>query len=94
MQTLLRLTYLAVIYGLLLTLARADERSSPYFQVVGNRDVAANESLPLPKGVSGAAISGGPAMVKNASVPEPGSIGLVALLVVLLALQRQRDTHA
>ncbi|MEY3895843.1 MAG: hypothetical protein RLZZ214_1363 [Verrucomicrobiota bacterium] len=25
------------------------------------------------------------------SVPEPGSIGLVAFLVVLLALQRQRD---
>ena len=52
------------------------------------------QPLPLPQGVSEAAIGGGPAMVKNASVPEPGSIGLVALLVVLLALQRQRDLQA
>ena len=52
------------------------------------------QSLPLPKGVSEGAIGGRPAMVKNASVPEPGSIGLVAFLVVLLALQRQRDLQA
>ncbi len=52
------------------------------------------QPLPLPQGVSQSAISGGPAMVKNASVPEPGSIGLVAFLVVLLALQRQRDLQA
>ena len=52
------------------------------------------QPLPLPQGVSEAAIGGGPAMVKNASVPEPGSIGLVAFLVVLLALQRQRDLQA
>jgi hypothetical protein len=31
-------------------------------------------------------------MVKNGSVPEPGSIGLVAFLVVLLALQRRRES--
>ncbi|MES2923916.1 MAG: VIT and VWA domain-containing protein [Verrucomicrobiota bacterium] len=49
------------------------------------------QPLPLPQGVSESAIGGSPAMVKNASVPEPGSIGLVAFLVVLLALQRQRD---
>lgn len=29
-------------------------------------------------------------IVVNASVPEPGSIGLISLLVVLLALQRNR----
>ena len=47
---------------------------------------------PLPLGVSESAIGGGgSAMVKNASVPEPGSIGLIAFLVVLLALQRQRE---
>lgn len=50
------------------------------------------QPLPLPKGVSESAIGGGaPVMVKNGSVPEPGSIGLIAFLVVLLALQRQRD---
>ena len=58
MQTLLRLTYLAVIYGLLLTLARADERASPYFQVVGNRDAAANESLPLKSSAASVVIDG------------------------------------
>lgn len=55
---------------------------------------AVKQPLPLPKGVSESAIGGGPAMVKNASVPEPGSIGLIAFLVVLLALQRQRDAEA
>lgn len=49
------------------------------------------QPVPLPKGVGESAIGGSPAMVKNASVPEPGSIGLIAFLVVLLALQRQRD---
>ncbi len=49
---------------------------------------------PMPQGVSEAAIGGGPAIVQNASVPEPGSIGLIAFLVVLLALQRQRDSKA
>ena len=49
---------------------------------------------PLPQGVCESAISGGAAMVKNASVPEPGSIGLIAFLVVLLALQRQRDLQS
>jgi Ca-activated chloride channel family protein len=49
------------------------------------------QPLPLPLGVSEAAVGGGGgAMVKNGSVPEPGTIGLVSLLVVLLALQRRR----
>lgn len=52
------------------------------------------QPLPLPQGVGEAAIGSGPAMVKNGSVPEPGSIGLIAFLVVLLALQRQRDVRA
>ena len=49
------------------------------------------QPLPLPEGVNESAIGCRPAMVKNASVPETGSIGLIAFLVVLLALQRQRD---
>ncbi|RYD24490.1 MAG: VWA domain-containing protein, partial [Verrucomicrobiaceae bacterium] len=50
------------------------------------------QPLPMPKGVSETAVGGsGPVMVKNASVPEPGSVGLIAFLVVLLALQRQRE---
>ena len=52
------------------------------------------QPLPLPLGVSESAIVSGSAMVENASVPEPGSIGLIAFLVVLLALQRQRDLRS
>ncbi|MEO7100527.1 MAG: VIT domain-containing protein [Luteolibacter sp.] len=50
------------------------------------------QPLPLPKGVSSSAIggSGAPVIVKNGSVPEPSSIGLVSFLIVLLALQRRR----
>jgi Ca-activated chloride channel family protein len=49
------------------------------------------QPLPMPQGVAESAIGGTSTIVKNASVPEPGSIGLVAFLVVLLAMQRQRD---
>lgn len=49
------------------------------------------QPLPMPHGVSEAAVGSGHAQVANASVPEPGSIGLIAFLVVLLAMQRQRD---
>lgn len=51
------------------------------------------QPLPLPLGVSEAAIggTGRGAIVKNGSVPEPGSIGLIVFLVVLLAMQRQRN---
>lgn len=53
------------------------------------------QPVPLPKGVSQSAIgNNGPAMVRNGSVPEPGSIGLIAFLVVLLGLQRQRELNA
>jgi Ca-activated chloride channel homolog len=50
------------------------------------------QPLPLPQGVTGKAIggAGGPTMVQSGSVPEPGAIGLISLLVVLLALQRNR----
>ena len=50
------------------------------------------QPLPLPKGVSASAVgsAGGPVIVKNGSVPEPSSIGLISFLVVLLALQRRR----
>ena len=58
MKTLHRLTYLAVIYGLLLAAARADENSAPYFQIVGNRDAAASESLPLKSSSAKVSIDG------------------------------------
>ena len=55
------------------------------------------QALPLPHGVEESAIgggakivSGGGTMISNGSVPEPGAIGLVSLLIVLLALQRRR----
>ncbi len=50
-----------------------------------------NQPLPLPLGVTEAAVgSTGGRMVAGASVPEPGAISLISLLVVLLALQRRR----
>ena len=50
------------------------------------------QPLPLPRGVAESAVGGetSPAMVQSGSVPEPGAISLVSLLVVLLALQRRR----
>lgn len=51
------------------------------------------QPLPIPHGVSPATIGSGGSTIKNGSVPEPGSIGLIAFLVVLLAMQRQRDIH-
>ena len=49
------------------------------------------QPLPLPQGVSESAVGGGsPVMVRSGSVPEPGTIGLISFLVVLLALQRRR----
>jgi Ca-activated chloride channel family protein len=50
------------------------------------------QPLPLPLGVSESAVGGAaaPTMVQSGSVPEPGAIGLISLLVVLLALQRNR----
>ena len=50
------------------------------------------QPLPLPHGVAESAVGGesSPAMVQSGSVPEPGAISLVSLLVVLLALQRRR----
>ena len=82
MQTLLRLTYLAVIYGLLLTLARADERSSPYFQVVGNRDAAANEALPLKSSSASVAIDGTIARVHlTQRYANSGSVPIEAIYV-------------
>ncbi|MGC4015543.1 MAG: VIT domain-containing protein [Luteolibacter sp.] len=48
------------------------------------------QPLPLPAGVSNAAVGGAKPIVTNGSVPEPGSIGLISLLVMLLAMQRRR----
>jgi Ca-activated chloride channel family protein len=50
------------------------------------------QPLPLPQGVSDAAVGSAvsPKMVQSGSVPEPGAIGLISFLVVLLALQRRR----
>lgn len=50
------------------------------------------QPLPLPHGVAESAVGGetSQTMVQSGSVPEPGAISLVSLLVVLLALQRRR----
>jgi Ca-activated chloride channel homolog len=50
------------------------------------------QPLPLPQGVGeGAICTVGSPVVSNGSVPEPGAVGLISVLVVLLALQRRRD---
>ncbi len=49
------------------------------------------QAIPLPQGVSDAAVGSTPApIVVNGSVPEPGAIGLISLLTVLLMMQRKR----
>jgi Ca-activated chloride channel family protein len=55
--------------------------------------VPVKQPLPLPQGVTAAAIgsTGAAPLVRNGSVPEPGAIGLVTLLVILLAMQRGRN---
>lgn len=53
------------------------------------------QPLPLPQGVTAASVSMQVSttgtVVAGGSVPEPGAIGLIALLVALLALQRNRS---
>jgi Ca-activated chloride channel homolog len=49
------------------------------------------QPLPLPQGLTEAALSSAQTTtVQGGSVPEPGAIGLISLLVMLLALQRRR----
>lgn len=50
------------------------------------------QAAPLPKGV-GMPANFSRGVTSGASVPEPGSVGLIAVLVVLLALQRKREPH-
>jgi len=54
--------------------------------------VPVKQPLPLPEGVTAAAIGSTQAapLVRNGSVPEPGAIGLFSLLILLLGLQRRR----
>jgi Ca-activated chloride channel family protein len=54
--------------------------------------IPVKQPLPLPQGVTAAAIGStqaGP-LVRNGSVPEPSGIALIALLIMLLAMQRGR----
>ncbi len=83
MKTLHRLTYFAVIYGLLLAAARADEQSSPYFQVVGKTtDDRSNESLPLKSTAASVAIDGTIAKVHlTQHYANSGSVPIEAIYV-------------
>lgn len=57
-----------------------------------NELVSVRQPLPLPAGVTAAAVGNTPnaPLVRNGSVPEPGSAGLLTLLVVTLVCQRRR----
>ena len=66
MKSLLRITYFAIVYGVLSWLAPAAEEksSAPYFQIVGSKDDSANEQLPLKSAAANVVIDGTIAHVK------------------------------
>ncbi|MEO8613524.1 MAG: hypothetical protein ABI600_00160, partial [Luteolibacter sp.] len=66
MKSLLRITYFAIIYGVLTWQAPAAEEksSAPYFQIVGTKDDSANEQLPLKSAAAKVVIDGTIAHVK------------------------------
>ncbi len=83
MKSLHRFTYLAVIYGLLLAAARADEKSSPYFQVIGkNNDDSSGEALPLKSSSAKVSIDGTIARVQlTQRYANSGSVPIEAIYV-------------
>ncbi len=87
-ETIREITTLGLSYSLLTpyTSFLAVDETPRQFEGIAR---TVRQPLPLPVGVSEAAI-GGSGVVRNGSVPEPGSIGLISLLVMLLALQRRR----
>ena len=75
MKTILRLSYLAILYALLATTSRADS-SAPYFHIAGNHDDTSDERLPLKSSAAKVTIDGTIARVRltqrygnNGSVP-------------------------
>jgi Ca-activated chloride channel family protein len=90
-ETIREITGLGLGYSLLTpytSFIAVDETPREMDQVA----TTVRQPLPLPQGVSEYAVGGGsgPKMVQSGSVPEPGSIGLISFLVILLALQRRR----
>jgi Ca-activated chloride channel family protein len=90
-ETIREITGLGLGYSLLTpytSFIAVDETPRTMDQVA----TTVRQPLPLPQGVSECAVGGGgaPKMVQSGSVPEPGSIGLISFLVILLALQRRR----
>ncbi|MEO8614985.1 MAG: VIT and VWA domain-containing protein [Luteolibacter sp.] len=90
-ETIREITSLGLSYSLLTpyTSFLAVDETPKVFEGLAK---TVKQALPLPQGVSASAIeaSGGSVIVKNGSVPEPTSIGLISFLIVLLALQRRR----
>ena len=75
MKTILRLAYLAILYGLLAITSPADS-SAPYFHIAGNHDDTSDERLPLKSSAAKVTIDGTIARVRlsqrygnNGSVP-------------------------
>lgn len=83
MKTLHRLAYFAVIYGLLLAASRADEKSAPYFQIVGKtNDERSKESLPLKSSTASVVIDGTIAKVHlTQRYANSGSVPIEAIYV-------------
>jgi len=91
-ETVREITALGMSYSLLTlyTSFLAVDETPKDFEGVAQ---TVKQPVPLPKGVSEAAIgesTSAPVIVKNGSIPEPTSIGLISFLVVLLAMQRRR----
>ncbi|MCF7674524.1 MAG: VIT and VWA domain-containing protein [Akkermansiaceae bacterium] len=59
---------------------------------LAHQAVPVKQPLPLPQGVTAAAVGGSQSspLVHNGSVPEPGALGLISLLALLFAVQRRR----
>ena len=84
MKALLRLTYFAVLYGLLSSASPAGDTSpsAPYFQVLGNHDDPSNKSLPLKSSSAKVTIDGTIARVHlTQRYANSGSVPIEALYV-------------
>jgi Ca-activated chloride channel family protein len=90
-ETVKEITGLGLAYSLLTpytSFVAVDETPRELAQAT----TTVKQPLPLPQGVTAAAVGStqaGP-LVRNGSVPEPSGIALIALLIMLLAMQRGR----
>jgi hypothetical protein len=64
MKSLLRITYFAILYGLLSVSSRAATPGAPYFHIAGNRDETSDERMALKSSAAKVEIDGTIARVR------------------------------